>query len=252
MQSKQIKNNKDGKCDVLFSNRNEAETKLGNEQNHNRKCVIVGAAQIHNYKKIKRYFSKDDFFIFCDGGLNHQKKLGVKPNLIVGDFDSYNFRGLSPRKTNKFDRGQTSKIIKLPHEKDDTDSFFACKQGVQLGFSKFLLLGVVGGRFDHSLVNISILLYLQEHQKNALLIDDFSEMQLVEKNEILIPDSFSYFSLLCIDGDVSGVTIKNAKFPLENAEIKTSFQYACSNEVIKGKSASVSVQKGTLLLIKDF
>lgn len=239
MQPKQIKNEKGG------------GTMQYPEQNHNKKCVIVGAAQIHNYKKIKSYFSKDDFFIFCDGGLNHQKKLGVKPNLIVGDFDSYNFRGLSLHK-NSSDRGQTPKIIKLPREKDDTDSFFACKQGIQLGFSNFLLIGVVGGRFDHSLVNISILLYLQEHQKKALLVDDFSEMQLVEKNEILIPDSFSYFSLLCINGDVSGVTIKNAKFPLENAEIKTSFQYACSNEVIKGKTASISVQKGTLLLVMDF
>ena len=67
-----------------------------------------------------------------------------------------------------------------------------------------------------------------------------------------IPDSFSYFSLLCIAGDVSNVTIRNAKFPLEKGSIKSDYQYATSNEVIPGKTAQVSVENGYILLIKVF
>ena len=54
-----------------------------------RRAVIVGSAKINNYEKIKEYLKEDDFFVYCDGGLKHMEKLGVKPNLIVGDFDSH-------------------------------------------------------------------------------------------------------------------------------------------------------------------
>ena len=40
------------------------------------RCVVVSAAEIKNYEKVKSYFKSDDFFVFCDGGLNHIKKLG--------------------------------------------------------------------------------------------------------------------------------------------------------------------------------
>ena len=204
------------------------------------RCVIIGAVEISNYSRIKSYLRPDDFYICCDAGLDHAENLGIKPNLIIGDFDSH-------------EKPQTKiETIQLPCEKDDTDSFYACKEAIRRGFNDFLLLGVIGQRFDHSLVNISLLLYLQKEGKKALLIDDYSEMQLVGTDPVQIPDSFSYFSLLCVAGDVSGVTIKNAKYPIENAAIQTSYQYACSNEVLPGKTALVNLEKGILLLIKIY
>ena len=52
-------------------------------------AVIFGAAPIKNYETVKKYISDDDFFIFCDGGLVHQKELDIAPDLIIGDFDSF-------------------------------------------------------------------------------------------------------------------------------------------------------------------
>ena len=213
------------------------------------RCVIVGAAAIANYEKIKTYLKADDFFVFCDGGLSHAAALRVTPNLIVGDFDSHPCP----------DPATSAEIIKLPREKDDTDSFFAVKEAVRRGFKDLLLLGVIRQRFDHSMVNISILLYLKKLGLSALLLDDYSEMEVIggdledrDNRSAAIPDSFSYFSLLCIAGDVSNVTIRNAKFPLEKGSIKSDYQYATSNEVIPGKTAQVSVENGYILLIKVF
>ena len=53
------------------------------------RCVIVSAAEIKNYKKITSLMKPEDFYIFCDGGLNHREGLGVEPELVVGDFDSF-------------------------------------------------------------------------------------------------------------------------------------------------------------------
>ena len=53
------------------------------------KCVIVGAADIKDYARSKNYLREDDFYIFCDAGLKHSEALGIKPDLMIGDFDSY-------------------------------------------------------------------------------------------------------------------------------------------------------------------
>lgn len=201
-------------------------------------CVIVGGAEIKKYDEIKKYLSADDFYIFCDCGLNHQEKLGVKPDLIVGDFDSYN-RPVTDIET-----------IVLPCEKDDTDTVFAVKEAIKRGHKDFILIGVVGGRFDHTLGNVAILLMLENQGLNGKIIDDFSEMEIVTDKTAFVEDKFSYFSLLNITGKAEGVDIKNAKYPLTSAEIKCDYPIGVSNEVIKGKTAEITVKNGNLLLIK--
>ncbi len=202
------------------------------------RCVIIGAAPIKNYKKIRSFLRPDDFVIACDGGLNHIKKLKVRPNLIVGDFDSH--------------KNPHSKIetIALPCEKDDTDSVFALKTAISRGFKDFLFVGMIGARLDHGLGNLYMLVKCFEEGLSALMLDDYSEMEIVGKSEVQITDNYTYFSLLNITGRASGITIKDAKYPLEKAEIKQDYQYGISNEVIKGKTAKVSVQEGRLLLVK--
>ena len=202
------------------------------------RCVIIGAAPINNYKKIRSFLRPDDFVIVCDGGLNHIKKLRVKPNLIVGDFDSHKNPNL-PIET-----------IALPCEKDDTDSVFALKTAISRGFKDFLFIGMIGARLDHGLGNLYMLIKCHEEGLKALMLDDYSEMQIVGKQEAYITDAYPYFSLLNITGLARGITIRDAKYPLENAQIKQDYQYGISNEVLPNKKAAVSVSEGQLLLIK--
>lgn len=207
-----------------------------------KRCVIVAAGEIHNYERARDFLRDDDFFIFCDGGLSHAGGLGIKPDVVVGDFDSCDANDLEWWK-------KQSEIIQLPREKDDTDTLFAVKLAVERGYCDFLLLGAMGGRFDHALGNISILLYLNGLGKEALLIDDYSVMQIVGNKTLYIEDSCSYFSVLTVAGDVSGVNIKNAKYPLENARLTCDFQLGISNEVLPGKVAEVSVASGRVLVV---
>ena len=252
----------------------------------------------------------EDFYIFCDGGLNHREGLGVEPQLVVGDFDSFDRGALGKvddhlpegapgtfndhlpggRAATEVDdhlpgaRTSTSlndhfpsrhpEIITLPTEKDDTDTFFAIKEGLKRGFRDFLLVGVIGNRFDHSLCNISALLYLEKHGAHGVIVDDYSEMEIVggDKTPLggantqndktppdratstagvaFIPDTYSYFSLMNVAGAATGITIKNAKYPLENATIEPEYSYGISNEVLPGKVAEVSVKHGGMLLVK--
>ena len=199
--------------------------------------MIVGGADINNYEYLKNIIMEDDYVIYCDSGLKHMDKLGLKPSLIVGDFDSH----VNPH--------MDVETIVLPTVKDDTDTFFAAKEGVKRGFGEFVLVGVIGERLDHSLANVSILLYLRANGRRAQIIDDYSVMKIVGSETEYIPDEYSFFSLLNVTGKANGITIKNAKYELENGSINTDYQYGVSNEITPGKVAEVSVSDGELLLI---
>ncbi len=202
-----------------------------------RRCVILGNASIGDYARVREYLKPDDFIICCDGGLRHIKELLVSPDLIVGDFDS-------------IEKPQTDiETIVLPREKDDTDAFYAVKEAYSRGFREFLLVGVFGGRLDHTLGNISLMLWLYNRECRCLAIDDKSEMLIVGKDDVNIDDKYPFFSLLCIDGTALGITISGAKFPLNNGAITSEYQYGISNEVLPGYTATVSVENGVLLLV---
>lgn len=213
--------------------------------NKNQKCVIIGGAEIKNYDAIKKYFSDDDFFIYCDCGLNHFEKFNLSPNLIIGDFDTYDFNRLENYKFN-------ADVIKLPRAKDDTDTIFAVKEGVKRGFDDFILVGVTGGRLDHTLGNIYILLMLERLNKRAKIVDDFSEIEIISpKNPAHVNNKYKFFSIINISGTTAGLNISNAKFPLNDAEIISEYQYGISNEVLNNsQDAIINIKTGNALLIK--
>ena len=203
------------------------------------RCVIVGGAPIDNYDRIKSHFKADDFFIYCDSGLKHEDEFNRKADLIIGDFDS-------------FDRpSRDTEMIVLPRVKDDTDTSFAVKEALKRGFKDFLLVGASGARFDHSFVNISLLLYLKEKGCKAILADDYSVMEMIN-DRAEVEDKWPFFSLLSIGGPAKEVNISGSKFPLKNGVITPEDQYATSNEVTPGETAKISISSGTLLLIKDY
>lgn len=239
------------------------------------RCVIIGGGPIENYNRIKSYIRDDDFVIACDCGLRHCQPLGTVPDLIVGDFDSFS----------RPDPGilTDAEIIQLPVEKDDTDTMYAVKEASARGFEDFLLTGMTGRRLDHTLGNVYMLIRLHELGLNAMIADDYSEISLAagisdretdsgtdgkknrnidggtgRKNDggahgniVTVSDIFPYFSVIAITGRASGICIRNAKYPLEDAVIEPGFQYGISNEVLPGMTAEISVHDGALLVIRD-
>ena len=199
------------------------------------KCIVFCAAE---FDALLQPVKPEDFVIAADGGLRHTRALGLTPNEIIGDFDSHP------------DPHLPVETITLPCEKDDTDTVYAVKEALKRGFEDFLLIGVVGGRFDHSLGNVSILLHLDSLGKRGLIVDDYSEMEVVSRQVAEVGPEYPYFSLLNISGTARGITLENAKYPLEDAEICCDYQYGVSNEPLPGKTARIRLKEGRLLLIR--
>jgi thiamine pyrophosphokinase len=213
-----------------------------------KRCVIIGGADISDYSRMRGYLRADDFTIYCDSGLKHLGGLGAEPSLIVGDWDSHE------------DPHMDVETITLPVAKDDTDTVYAMKEGIKRGFSEFLLLGAVGARLDHTLVNLYILTALENRGCHGMIADDWSEMELISswtdeegKNHpgtASVEDHYPFFSLVALEGQADGVSIRGAKFGLDKASIGPDYQYATSNEVLPGETAEITVEDGRLLLLK--
>ena len=198
-------------------------------------CYVVGAMSLS--MNLRPYPAPGDYVIAADRGFDSLMAFGVKPDLVVGDFDSL---GYAPNHPN---------VIHLPTEKDDTDMVFALRKGLELGYRRFVLLGGVGGRLEHTLANLQLLDWLTTQGAQGFLAGEKTVATALRNGSVTFPASMNgYLSVFCNSGTAEGVTLSGLKFPLENQVLTGTFPVGVSNEFI-GESACVSVRSGSLILM---
>ena len=177
-----------------------------------------------------------DLVIAADKGYETLSRLGVHPGLVVGDFDSL---GSVP------DHPQ---VLRLPRIKDETDTGFALRQGLKRGYRRFVLLGCLGGRLDHTVANLQLLSWLSAQGAQGVLLGEGEAAAVVTEGTLSFPASMEGFvSVFCAGGTARGVTLEGLKYPLDHAELTSDFPLGVSNEFV-GLPARISVQEGSLLV----
>ena len=124
------------------------------------------------------------------------------------------------------------------------------RKGLELGYRRFILLGGVGGRLEHTLGNLQLLDWLTLHGAQGFLAGEKTVATcLRDGKKITFPAAMEgYLSVFCNSGTAEGVNLSGLKFPLENHTLTGSFPLGVSNQFL-GEPAVVSVEKGSLLLI---
>ncbi len=184
---------------------------------------------------------KGDLVIAADSGWNNAKALGASPDLLLGDFDSLGKQNLP----------DGPEIYQVPAEKDLTDTQLAVEMALSRGATELVIVGGLSGRLDHTLSNLAILEHLNEKKIYAIMTDGQNRVRFVRNSGALVPHgAFKYLSLIAADKVVKGVSVKGCKYPLENAKLSKTHQYAVSNE-IQGNCALVEVRKGGLYIIES-
>lgn len=181
---------------------------------------------------------KDDFVLAADGGLRHVRSLGIRPDGILGDFDSL---GYTPEGSEVF-----------PVEKDDTDSMLAARKGLELGYREFLFYGALDGdRLDHTVANYQTLQFLADRGAKGYLIGKNHIVTVLKNEKITFPAQFSgILSLFCMGPDARGITLENLHYPLTDGVLTAGFPLGVSNH-FTGKAAAVTVESGSLLAFWD-
>lgn len=198
-------------------------------------CVIFCAAE---FDVLAEPLGAEDFVIAADGGLRHTQKLGLVPDVILGDFDSL---GYTPEGANVF-----------PVEKDDTDAMLAVRRGLNLGFREFYLYGSLDGpRLDHTIANFQTLQFLADRGATGYLIGNDYIVTVVKDGHLRFPaDCQGTISVFCMGADALGVTLKGLHYPLEDGTLTAGFPLGVSNH-FTGQAAEISVNKGSLLVLWD-
>lgn len=197
-------------------------------------CYIFGALDtpIAEFKP-----QKNDLIIAADGGYSTLKKLNIKPDLVVGDFDSL---GEAPENEN---------VIKHPIKKDDTDTLLAVKIGLEKGCKTFVIFGAIGGRLDHTIATIQTATFVAENGGIAYIYDGAHTVTAIKNSSIKFSkDAKGYVSIFALSGVAKGVTINGLLYELNDAEITPHFPVGVSNEFI-GKESEIIVKDGILTII---
>jgi len=207
-------------------------------------CYIVAACK-ENAEKIHLAPVEKDILIAADGGYDILKEKGLTPDIILGDFDSI-----------KADL-TCENVIKHPVEKDDTDTFLACKLGFEKNYRNYVILGGVGGRIDHTLANIQALLWVAKRGGRAFLIGNDVVMTVIFNEKLSFSADFDgKISVFAQENSAAGVSIRGLKYNAEEITLTPEFPLGVSNEFV-GERAEISVKNGALLIVweqkcKDF
>lgn len=182
-----------------------------------------------------------DIIIACDKGYSYAERMGLTPDLVLGDFDSL----INP------EIDKSIPVLTFPVEKDDTDTMLAVKYALEHDYKDITLTCALGRRMDHTLANIQTLHYVASKGGKCRLIASGENMQTHLPGSIkLARKPQSSLSLFALTQVCKGLTIKGAKYDVDSVDLTNSFPLGVSNSW-KENLVTISLEEGILLIVES-
>ena len=199
-----------------------------------KRCMIISGG---DFSPIPRP-DPDTFVIACDRGYAYAERCGIRPDLLVSDFDSYS-GSIDP----------TVPVHRFRAEKDDTDTMIAIRTAIERGFTRAELYCALGGRLDHTLANLQSLVFAEKHGLSMRIHGADTEIFSLRNGSLRLPRREGWsLSVFAMEDRCRGVSIRGAKYELERAELSSAFPLGVSNEWA-AEEALISVEDGILLIV---
>lgn len=212
----------------------------------NKKCLIVSGGEFCPLEKTSNQF---DYIIACDKGFEYCINLGLKPNIVLGDFDSIStdFK----EHLTKINDCNDMQIQSFPPEKDDTDTMLAVKTALSKNYNDITILCGFGNRLDHAYANIQTAAYIVQNGGKAKIIGSSDILYAFQNCTQFFPKKDNHsLSVFSYTEKCTNVCISGAKYNLENAELKNTFPLGVSNEW-KEEKVQISTGEGILIVIQS-
>ena len=203
-----------------------------------KRCVIIGASPENDFSYYKGLIKSWDTIVCADGGYKKAALCGIRPDAIIGDFDS------AP-----LPEDADGEIIRLPEKKDDTDTMFCIKEFERRGFTDFLLLGMTGGRPDHTLANYSALLYLAQRGMSGCIADEKGSFYVLNETELEVTKKRGFgFGIFPFGCGSCTVTLRGFVYEVVGYALSADMPIGVSNTIVSDR-AEVSVSDGSALVM---
>ncbi|HEX7714149.1 MAG TPA: thiamine diphosphokinase [Bacillota bacterium] len=207
-----------------------------------KQAILVGGGPV-SLKQLKQELTiRPEILYAADRGATYLLELGVMPDLLVGDMDSFAESDLSRL------AAAGVQIEKYPEAKNETDLELVVGQALKAGALRIRIFGGLGGRFDHTLGNLGLLVNSLEHGVEAYLIDETHEITATSRDIVLTAKPGWAVSLIPWTNRVTGVTTTGLKFPLQNDTLYFSHTRGIHNQ-FTAATARVTMKTGILLIV---
>jgi thiamine pyrophosphokinase len=191
-----------------------------------------------------------DFTVAVDRGFQQLQQAGMRPDVVLGDFDSLGYTPVAPD------------VRVFPCEKDESDMELACRVVEDSGAREVLLYGCMGGRLDHTLANLQLMTGLARRGVRAFAIGaDFAVAALhgeagapgllafgpQGQGDFSVGSYGNFISAFAVGGPARGVTETGLKYVLNGAAVPDEVSLGLSNE-FTGRAATIGVEQGDLIV----
>jgi thiamine pyrophosphokinase len=208
------------------------------------RAAIVANGRLPPVRGLRQVLRQADLVVCADGGLRVVRKVGVTPQVVIGDFDS------ARRSLLTWARTRGARLLPYPREKDKTDTELAVQYAVRAGANPIDLIGVLGGRIDHLLANIGLLISLAKKRRRSRILHGQAELFLVAPRASIPGRVGDRVSLIPVSATVAGVTTRGLKYPLADSTLRIDATRGVSNEITT-LPARVRVRRGWLLVVVE-
>lgn len=187
-----------------------------------------------------------DIWIGADGGALTLIDRNIYVDFALGDFDSIN------DEEKRIIRESAGHFSQFPSQKDETDLELALNKAFELNAEKIYLLGVTGGRLDHTLINIQTLYLLKQRKIDGVIIDRYNKLEMTTagKYDVLNEEEYPYLSFIPLTPIVRGMTLEGFYYPLNNEDLMMGSTLCISNKLLSEKGTFL-YEEGILLLVKS-
>lgn len=190
---------------------------------------------------------KFDYMIAADSGIHFFIQAGLRPNEVLGDFDS-----ADPKQIAALRKDSSILFHQYQPEKDAVDTELALLLALDRGGSEIHILGGTGTRLDHMLGTVRLLGFAMEQGKTCYLVDAYNRIRLIRERTVLTKSGQygDYISLIPLTTQVTGVTLQGFKYPLEAYTLGGFSSLGVSNEIVK-EQAVIELEEGILILVES-
>ena len=192
------------------------------------KALIILNGELKSPEFLNKLSRQADFIICADGGYDKAKSSDVVPDVLIGDMDSVEHNDFS---------GET---YTYPCEKDETDCELAIRFATERGADEIVLTCALGGRFDHALSNLSLLL----NNPSTVISEPDCDVFCCKTCEIMGKKGKT-FSLIPFTDTIASMS--GVKYSVDKAVFKTGTSLGVSNEITK-EVAIITLHEGKALI----
>ena len=198
-------------------------------------CLIISGGEYSPIFDI----SDIDYIIACDRGYEYAQKMGLKPDLIIGDFDS------APVPVTDIE------VLQFPAHKDDTDTMLAVKYALDKGYDNIVICCAFGERFDHAFANIQTGAYIAGRGALVRLTGAGTEAVIFKNSMHSVARKIGWsLSVFALSDKCEGVSIDGTEYTCSNISLSNTFPLGVSN-AWNSESAQIEVKNGIVMVVQS-